>query len=278
MATGAPRGVVGRSVEELKLPPGTTIDAIVRGERVIIAHHDTRIEAGDHVILFLIDKKRISGSRTAVPGRNHVPVSAATGGSARQDMTRISAIQKIVGLLLALFSATMLPPIAVSPDLRGRVGRALRDRLPADPGSGSRAVGSRAQGPSRAQTPRRLSRRGHVLGRAGRIGKRAPAPRRTPRARARRRGVRVRIRTHHHRGHGDRRHRRIASFAPLLSPATAMAGRHGHHRARRRDSAHAGGGRHAALPCGDARSHQGREAHSAHHRNREGRSGTSTSR
>ena len=52
--------VVGRSVEELKLPPGTTIDAIVRGERVIIAHHDTRIEAGDHVILFLIDKKRIS--------------------------------------------------------------------------------------------------------------------------------------------------------------------------------------------------------------------------
>ena len=29
-------------------------------------------------------------------------------------MTRISAIQKIVGLLLALFSATMLPPIAVS--------------------------------------------------------------------------------------------------------------------------------------------------------------------
>ena len=52
--------VVGRSVEEIKLPPGTTIDAIVRGEEVIIAHHDTRIEAGDHVILFLIDKTRIA--------------------------------------------------------------------------------------------------------------------------------------------------------------------------------------------------------------------------
>ena len=51
--------VVGRRVEEIKLPPGTTIDAIVRGERVIIAHHDTRIEAEDHVILFLIDKRRI---------------------------------------------------------------------------------------------------------------------------------------------------------------------------------------------------------------------------
>ena len=52
--------VVGRSVEELKLPPGTTIDAVVRGEEVIIAHHDTVIEAGDHVILFLIDKTRIA--------------------------------------------------------------------------------------------------------------------------------------------------------------------------------------------------------------------------
>ena len=52
--------VVGRSVEEIKLPPGATIDAIVRGEEVIIAHHDTVIEAGDHVILFLIDKTRIA--------------------------------------------------------------------------------------------------------------------------------------------------------------------------------------------------------------------------
>ena len=51
--------VVGRSIGEIRVPPGTTIDAVVRGERVIIAHHDTVIEAGDHVILFLIDKKRI---------------------------------------------------------------------------------------------------------------------------------------------------------------------------------------------------------------------------
>jgi len=52
--------VVGRSVEQIKLPPGTTIDAVVRGEQVIIAHHDTRIEADDHVILFLIDKKYVT--------------------------------------------------------------------------------------------------------------------------------------------------------------------------------------------------------------------------
>jgi trk system potassium uptake protein TrkA len=51
--------VVGHRIEELKLPPGTTIGAIVRGNEVIIAHHDTVIEPEDHVILFVIDKKYI---------------------------------------------------------------------------------------------------------------------------------------------------------------------------------------------------------------------------
>jgi trk system potassium uptake protein TrkA len=51
--------VVGRSLQDIKLPPGTTIGAIVRGKQVIIAHHDTMIESGDHVILFLVDKRRI---------------------------------------------------------------------------------------------------------------------------------------------------------------------------------------------------------------------------
>ena len=52
--------VVGRQICELKLPFGTTIGAVVRGDEVIIAHHDTVIEPEDHVILFLIDKKYIS--------------------------------------------------------------------------------------------------------------------------------------------------------------------------------------------------------------------------
>ena len=52
-------GVVGRRIDELKLPEGTSVAAIVRGDEVIIAHHDTRIEPEDHVILFLVDKRRI---------------------------------------------------------------------------------------------------------------------------------------------------------------------------------------------------------------------------
>ncbi len=51
--------VVGRTVDEIKLPPGTTIGAIVRGEDVLIAHHNTVIESDDHVILFLVDKQHI---------------------------------------------------------------------------------------------------------------------------------------------------------------------------------------------------------------------------
>jgi len=51
--------VVGRRIDEIDLPPGTTIGAIVRGDKVLAAHHDTVIETGDHVILFLVDKSRI---------------------------------------------------------------------------------------------------------------------------------------------------------------------------------------------------------------------------
>ncbi|HYQ39233.1 MAG TPA: Trk system potassium transporter TrkA [Pseudomonas sp.] len=51
--------VVGRKVAEVPLPPGTTIGAIVRADEVLIAHGDTLIESGDHVLLFLVDKKYI---------------------------------------------------------------------------------------------------------------------------------------------------------------------------------------------------------------------------
>lgn len=50
--------VVGRRLDEIKLPPGSTIGALVRGEQVLIAHHDTVIEPEDHVILFIVDKRR----------------------------------------------------------------------------------------------------------------------------------------------------------------------------------------------------------------------------
>lgn len=51
--------VVGRRICEVALPKGVTIGALVRGDDVLIAHDDLIIHAGDHVILFLVDKRRI---------------------------------------------------------------------------------------------------------------------------------------------------------------------------------------------------------------------------
>lgn len=51
--------VVGRAVEDIDLPKGTTIGAIVRGDQVIIAHDQVVVESDDHVILFVVDKRRL---------------------------------------------------------------------------------------------------------------------------------------------------------------------------------------------------------------------------
>jgi trk system potassium uptake protein TrkA len=51
--------VVGKRVEEIKLPDGASIGAIVRGGQVIMAHHDTVVQCDDHVILFLSDRRHV---------------------------------------------------------------------------------------------------------------------------------------------------------------------------------------------------------------------------
>jgi trk system potassium uptake protein TrkA len=51
--------VIGRRIEDIVLPQGTTLGAVVRGEDVIIAHHDTTVQADDHLILFLTDRRHI---------------------------------------------------------------------------------------------------------------------------------------------------------------------------------------------------------------------------
>ncbi len=51
--------VVGRRLDEIDLPEGATIAAIIRNNDVIIAHHDTLIEAEDHLIVFALNKRII---------------------------------------------------------------------------------------------------------------------------------------------------------------------------------------------------------------------------
>ena len=51
--------VVDRKIEDIELPKGAAIVALVRNEQVIIAHHDTVVKTDDHVILFMTDRRKV---------------------------------------------------------------------------------------------------------------------------------------------------------------------------------------------------------------------------
>ncbi|OVZ64815.1 Trk system potassium transport protein TrkA [Pigmentiphaga sp. NML080357] len=52
--------VVGRRIEDINLPAGATIGAVVRQDEVLMAHHDTVIESDDHVIVFVAHQRLIA--------------------------------------------------------------------------------------------------------------------------------------------------------------------------------------------------------------------------
>ena len=52
--------VVGKKIQDIKLPQGTTIAAIVRGNDVLMVKKKTIIEANDHVILIVSNKKHVA--------------------------------------------------------------------------------------------------------------------------------------------------------------------------------------------------------------------------
>ena len=51
--------IVGRRLAEINLPPGTTICALVRREEVLMAGENLLIQADDHVIVFVTDKRYV---------------------------------------------------------------------------------------------------------------------------------------------------------------------------------------------------------------------------
>ena len=50
---------MGRRLDEIVLPDGVSIGALVRGDDVMIAHSHLLVESEDHLILFLVDKSKI---------------------------------------------------------------------------------------------------------------------------------------------------------------------------------------------------------------------------
>lgn len=51
--------VIGRALEELDLPDSANVVGVVRGEKLLIAHHDVIVEPNDHLIVFLLDKREL---------------------------------------------------------------------------------------------------------------------------------------------------------------------------------------------------------------------------
>ncbi|MEY3477206.1 MAG: transport system, NAD-binding component, partial [Pseudomonadota bacterium] len=55
--------LVGRRVEEIRLPKGARFGAIVRGEddraEVLMPHHDTVIQKDDHIVIFIPNKRLV---------------------------------------------------------------------------------------------------------------------------------------------------------------------------------------------------------------------------
>ena len=58
--------IIGKGVEDIKLPNGCTISAIIREKEVKIAHHDVKIHENDHLIIFLSDKKLFPALETSL--------------------------------------------------------------------------------------------------------------------------------------------------------------------------------------------------------------------
>lgn len=52
--------VVGRRIDQIKLPKGTSIGAVIRGDDILMFDQDLVIAAEDHVILFLADKQHLA--------------------------------------------------------------------------------------------------------------------------------------------------------------------------------------------------------------------------
>ncbi len=58
--------IIGQGIDDIKLPNGCTISAVIRGREVKIAHHDVKIHEDDHIIIFLSDKKLFPALETSL--------------------------------------------------------------------------------------------------------------------------------------------------------------------------------------------------------------------
>jgi hypothetical protein len=111
--------VVGRSLDELDLPEATTIGGIVRGDKLLIAHHDIIIEPGDHLILVRDGQAADAAGGRAAAGRQQLSMLPP----------RMQAMQRVFGAIVALSSLITVPPLLLAWWLGEGTQRAFLDSL-----------------------------------------------------------------------------------------------------------------------------------------------------
>ncbi len=182
----------------------------------------------------------------------------------------------VLGAITMVFALTMLVPMGVSrcgptmargsPTRRRWLGTLLAGLADA---LGRVARGQR-RGPAGA---RRHLAGGPGLDAAAAVRRLAPVDLLRGHAHAavvHRRLFRGGLRADHHRVHRAHRAGPAAGRHQSVALLSAVAGRHGHSGAGRGDSAHAGHGRQPAVSRRSHGPHERRQAHAAHHRNRQG--------
>ena len=60
--------LINKPIDEVKLPDGCTISALIRGKDVKIAHHDVIIQENDHLVVFLADKSLFPALENSIIG------------------------------------------------------------------------------------------------------------------------------------------------------------------------------------------------------------------
>ena len=95
--------VIGRRIEDIALPQGTTLGAVVRGEDVIIAHHDTTVQPDDHLILFLTDRRHIEAVEKALSRLSVLSV---------KDM--LLPVAHVFAMVMMVFAVIMLAPLIMA--------------------------------------------------------------------------------------------------------------------------------------------------------------------
>ena len=51
--------LVGRRLGQINFPAGASVGALVRGDQVLMAHHDLEVRSGDHLIVFVANRRLV---------------------------------------------------------------------------------------------------------------------------------------------------------------------------------------------------------------------------